>query len=325
MADRIPSYPKALACTPEAYAGLFSDAPYVVVQEKYDGSQFSFQLQGADLIFRSKGKVIDPDHPEKMFAPVMAAITDRGHLIKSDAIYRGEFLAKPKHNVLCYERVPKGHFVLFDIQVGSSHLRAEEVVEIAKELDLEPAALFHSDTAPTFEQLAAWMSIPSTLGGPIEGLVVKRYDRFDREGKFVSLKLVSETFKEVHREAWKEIAPGQADVRDRLAATYATEARWAKAVQHLLEAGQLTGTPKDIGSLVREAQMDLRLEEEGSIKDLLFKWAWADLERRCVIGLPQWYKRELHKIEFGSEDNINKQTASDKGASDEEASNGARS
>ena len=61
-------------------------------------------------------------------------------------------------------------------------------------------------------------------------------------------KFVCEDFKEVANEVFKEKNPGSADFREMLGFKYKTQARWQKALQHLTEAGKVTGTPQDIGS-----------------------------------------------------------------------------
>jgi hypothetical protein len=40
------------------------------------------------------------------------------------------------------------------------------------------------------------------------------------------------------------------------------------------------------------------------IKEQLFKWAWPKVARAIVGGLPQWYKEELAKAQFGEDSPI---------------------
>ena len=74
---------------------------------------------------------------------------------------------------------------------------------------------------------------------------------------------------------------------------YRTEARWAKAAQHLKEAGKLEGTPRDIGKLIVEVKRDIEEEEMEAIKDFLFKQFGEELLRRSTVGLPEYYKNKL--------------------------------
>jgi hypothetical protein len=141
-----------------------------------------------------------------------------------------------------------------------------------------------------------WLAKESFLGGPkIEGVVLKDYSRFDRDGKIYAGKYVSEAFKEKHKKEWKEDNPGGKDLLSLISAQYCTEARWRKAVQHLQEDGALEGSPKDIGPLMKELVRDLEQEEEAEIKAELFKWAWPHIKRAAGRGFPEWYKGELLK------------------------------
>jgi len=57
--------------------------------------------------------------------------------------------------------------------------------------------------------------------------------------------------------------------------------------------GELTGTPADIGKLIREVPADIRRECEEEIKQILFDWAWSKIARGVTAGLPEWYKQRI--------------------------------
>jgi hypothetical protein len=139
------------------------------------------------------------------------------------------------------------------------------------------------------------MAMPSMLGGKREGIVIKNYSRFGKDGHPLFAKVVSEEFKEVHGASWKESNPNQGDIQQRLRERYTTAARWLKAEQHLKEAGLLSGEPKDIGALVKEVQADFKTECQDAIKEELWAWVEDELARAVVRGLPQWYKDKLAK------------------------------
>jgi len=84
---------------------------------------------------------------------------------------------------------------------------------------------------------------------------------------------------------------------DSLINRYRTDPRWEKAVQHLEEDGELTGTPADIGKLIREVPADIRRECEEEIKQILFDWAWSKIARGVTAGLPEWYKQRITEVE----------------------------
>lgn len=112
------SYPSLFTVGHRALDGLFDSR--VVVQEKIDGSQLSFgvELESRVLMVRSKGQQIDLDNPPKMFAKIVDILKDMQDRLVPGWVYRGEYLEKPKHNVIAYDRVPDNHVVLFDVEVA---------------------------------------------------------------------------------------------------------------------------------------------------------------------------------------------------------------
>ncbi|GAG56068.1 unnamed protein product, partial [marine sediment metagenome] len=91
----------------------------------------------------------------------------------------------------------------------------------------------------------------------------------------------------------KKSNPGRKDVIKQLIDTYKTPQRWNKAIQHLKEAGELEGSPRDIGKLFKEVPKDIRSECEGEIRDALFSAFWPDISRGITAGIPDWYKDKL--------------------------------
>lgn len=139
----------------------------------------------------------------------------------------------------------------------------------------------------------------SCLGGAkVEGIVVKAYGRFTRDGKTMMGKYVSEVFKEKHVEDWKLRNPGSGDRVTQIINMLRTEARWQKAVQHLREQGVLLGEPKDIGPLIGELKRDLFEEELDWLKQRLFKEFIDDVVRGVLRGFPEWYKEKLLERAF---------------------------
>lgn len=305
------SYPKLFAMGHRAIADILADD--VLVQEKVDGSQFSFGLFGdADdpdaeplLRVRSKGAEMIVDAPEKMFNKIVEVVKDlarRGQL-RPNWTYRGEYLAKPKHNTLAYDRHPKNFLALFDINTGEEAYAGHELVkQEADRLGFDVVPTLYWGRVETLDQFRAFLERESFLGGQkIEGVVVKNYARFGTDKKVLMGKFVSEAFKEAHTGAWKEANPGKQDIVDKLISGLATPARWSKAVQHLRERGALTDSPKDIGPLLKEIGTDVHAECADEIRDALFKWAWPSIQRGIIRGFPEWYKEELLKKQFERE------------------------
>jgi len=302
------SYPKVYNLGHRAIKDILED--YVIVQEKVDGSQISFgryiDENGEPFLrIRSKGAELNLLAPEGMFKRAVETIESLALNLKIGWTYRGEYLNKPKHNALAYDRVPENNIILFDITVGQEEYAVPEILfEEGKRLGLEVVPTVYQGKVTDIELFRSFLDRVSVLGGQkIEGVVVKNYSRFSPDGKAMFGKFVSESFKEVHRAEWKDSNPRQGDILERLIAMYRTPARWQKAVQHLNESGVLENSPKDIGLLLPEISRDLQLEEEVEIMAKLFNWAWPHIRRGVTAGFPEWYKEELLKKQFEGENN----------------------
>ena len=144
MTQHIHSYPSIFSLGHSAVASL-TDGP-VVVEEKIDGSQFSFGLdaESGEILARSKGKDLVVDEPEKMFRMAVESVKERAHLLCPGWIYRGEYLAKPKHNTLAYDRAPVGNVILFDVNPGlEMYLSPNERTEEAARIGLESVPVLY--------------------------------------------------------------------------------------------------------------------------------------------------------------------------------------
>lgn len=299
MSAHIRSYASIYAIGHKAAAELF-DGP-VVVEEKIDGSQFSFSV-GADgeLSCRSKGKDLVVDAPEKMFAAAVDAALALAPDLRPGWVYRAEYLQKPKHSTLAYARIPARHLILFDIDTGlEEYLTPEQKRAEAARVGLEAVPVLYEGVIASADVLQGLMRAESCLGGCApEGLVVKNYAKFGADKKALMGKYVTEAFKESHKLAWKVSNPSTKDVVQRLIDSYKTEARWRKSVQHLRESGDLTGSPQDIGRLLKAVGADVLKECRDEIAERLFAYAWPQIQRGITVGLPQWYKDELLRSAF---------------------------
>lgn len=277
----------------------------VIVEEKIDGSQFSFSKNEAgELSCRSKGAQINMVAPEGMFQNAVATVQALADRLRPGYTYRGEYLKSPKHNALAYDRIPAQHIILFDINSGlETYLSPVEKKACADELGLEMVPQLFCGLIEDVQQFRTLLDTPSVLGGQkIEGVVIKplNYDQFGRDKKCLMGKFVSEAFREVHAQSWERDHKTKSsnDILAILSAKYGTCARWQKALIHLTEAGQIQQAPQDIGPLMKEVPEDVLKECEAEIKDDLFKWCWPQLRRMLNRGLPEWYKEELLKKQF---------------------------
>lgn len=295
------SYPKLYNVGHSAVKDIFQDE--VLVEEKVDGSQFSFGKINGELKVRSKGVQIDPEHPEKMFTKAVNTAKELFPRLTEGYTYRGEYLQSPKHNALAYDRTPNQHIIIFDINTEEEqYLSYNDKVAEAFRLGLEVVPILYQGKVDRPEQLVELLEKVSVLGGQkIEGVVIKSYTKFGVDKKALMAKHVSEAFKEVHKHSWKEGNPTGKDFIALLAESYRTPARWNKAIQHLKERGQLTNTPKDIGLLMKEVQLDIREECTNEIKEKLFEYAWRNIGSSSVKGLAEYYKNILLESTFKNE------------------------
>ena len=290
------SYGKVIPLDKGKYtAGVF-DGP-CVVQEKVDGSQVSFGIEDGLPVVRSKNCLADG----KQFQMVIDWVAQSADLLDPMYTYRGEAVTSPKHNTLRYDRIPANGVILFDIYDAENDrmLWPNELESEAHRLGLESVPCFDG---ASIEAAMRLLDNDSCLGGTkIEGVVIKRYDLPDpawhgmhdnREG-FLKVKLVSAKFKEAHGADWKQRNPGNKDVICNLVESYGTEARLAKAVQHMRDDGRLTETLKDIGPLINEVSKDLGQECKEEIKEALWKHYGKQVVSGVARMMPDYYKREL--------------------------------
>lgn len=292
------SYPKIYNLGHWALAELLSDP--VTVEEKIDGSQFSFGRFGNELKCRSKGQQLIVDAPEKMFELAVQTAKNLFPLLKDGWTYRAEYLRVPKHNTLAYERIPANHLILFDVSPSEeSYLTYAEKKAEAERLGLEIVPLMFEGMVTEAKQVFEFMERVSILGGQkIEGVVIKNYKKFGPDKKVLLAKHVSEEFKETNKTEFRKSNPTNTDVLIQIGEQYCNGARWNKAVQHLKERGEIEGSPRDIGKLLKEVQADIRGECEGEIKEQLYKWALPHIIRASTRGLPEWYKEKLVESQF---------------------------
>lgn len=305
----------------------------VNVEEKVDGSQFSFGLVEAspvDIVYeheglkyalhntatgetvalalkiRSKGCMMHVDAPEKMFSLAGATVRRLGPALHPGWVYRGEYLQKPHHNALTYDRVPAGNIILFDIQTeDQGFLSYDEKKAEADRLGLEVVPLLFRGIIKDVAAVREFLGTTSVLGGQqLEGVVIKptAYNLYGLDKKVLMGKFVSEAFKEVHNSSWKEKNPTAKDVITQAIEKYTSQARWNKAIQHLKEAGKLVDDVQDIGPIIREIPEDILRECVQEMKDDLFSWAWPHIRRGLTVGFPEYYKELLMKRSFEVED-----------------------
>lgn len=280
----VPSYTKILTLG-SAYTenALVGD---VIVQEKVDGSQFSFGInEDSELVMRSKGQQLFPDNFAPMFEKCVKYVQSLKLGVTPDTYFYCEYLQRPKHNTLKYGREPQNNLILFDVLTGGRWLNRSELIDMAKRLDIDIIPeLFCGQI--NVDKIKSLLSLESFLAGElIEGVVIKNY------GTQTFTKYVQESFKERNADEWKTKKSGSGI--SEFVASFKSEARWEKAIIHAREKGELTVSPKDIGLLMKMVAQDVREEETENIKNHLYQYYIDEILRVSVRGFPEWYKNKL--------------------------------
>jgi len=292
--ERISGYSSPFNLGHKAVRDLFVDGD-IVVQEKVDGSQFSFGIYNGELRSRSKRMDLYPDQEvsQGMFDPALATVRELRDNLLPNHTYRGEFLAKPKQNSLCYDRIPEGHIILFDVDKAiCDYMYPDELQKEAERIGLEVVPSWVIRESPSIEQLEEWVNQRSILGNvDREGVVFKNYEMYGIDKKVLMGKYVRPEFKETNR---KTHAKGKSIV-EVMILEYGTEARWLKAIQHLRDDDILLGEMKDIPLLMAEIGKDVYDECGEEIKERVFKHFWKQIQRGLTRGMPEFYKLLLTK------------------------------
>ena len=214
--------------------------------------------------------------------------------------FHTEFLEKPKHNVLSYDRVPKNNMVLLMVSINGEY-HPEIVYKWAELLGIDAVPVLFRGVFQRPLEINKVLDRSSYLGGVfIEGVVVKNYKRQILMGDyyvpFVAAKLVSQEFRELHTGKTEKTGSNWDDYKD----TFRSEARWRKALIHLREAGEIVNDTADIGRLMLSVSADVEAEEAENIKAWLYKQYRKEILKNATRGLPEWYKQQLVNTAFAT-------------------------
>lgn len=283
----IKGYPKIIHFGSRGTEELFKSD--VVVQEKIDGSQFRFVKLDGKLHFFSRGG--EKQEKDGLFGPAMTAVEAIADGLTEGLVVCGEAVAKPKHNIVAYCRVPAGNVAVFDVY--DLHYERwwapDDVQALAAYHGLETVETFFQGRLESVEQLKQWQEGTSALGGVKEGIVIKNYE------KEIFVKLVAEQFLEIKGapKGPKPKAEGFDAFLETLANKYGGEARRHKAYQHLRDEGLLDFSTKDIGLLIKEIYKDIEEECSDELKQELYERALPKILKHVGPGMAMWYKTRL--------------------------------
>lgn len=295
----IQAYPKIFTIGTDYISNIFDNN--VEISEKVDGSQFNFGKINNELFMRSKGAQLFAENPEPMFRHGIDHVLSIQHRIPNNTIFFCEYLKKPKHNTLAYDKIPKNHLVLFAV-CGTDQKFHSQLQTFSEPLEIDSIPILYNGLVDNVDKLMSFLETESYLGGTdVEGIVVKNYSMPFLLGRqlipVMAGKFVSEKFKEVHRNTWGKKHTGKGRW-ETFKESFCTEARWQKSVQHLCDSGLLESSPRDIGSLIREVQRDIIEEEKENIKNFLWKEFGKEVIRSATKGFPEWYKLLLAEKSF---------------------------
>lgn len=293
-------YPKIYRLGLEEVADVLSHK--VEITEKVDGSAFGFGLIDGKLVLRSKRTVLPAAVVSGMFAGATAAVNSIRDKLIPGACYWGETLEKPRHNKIQYGRIPRHHVALYGINVDGKYVAYETIKREAERLGFDVVPLLYRGRVENLEKLDSLFEDfqESFLGGMVEGIVIRPVG-----DPCPSAKLVKDEFKErmVKKEkSIKQDSKTEDAVRE-FFESFATEARWTKAIQHLKEDGIISrDTPENIGLIIKEIQRDTLEEEENFIKENLWVLYKRMFLRTLTEKFPKWYMNEV--CNHGSVDNV---------------------
>jgi hypothetical protein len=152
----------------------------VVIEEKVDGEQFGFGVDGeGNLTCRYKGDMMDVPILDGSVRPEIETAVGLKEILTPGWVYYGEFLERPTHNRIAYERVPVGNVILFDVLLPGGRFMTPYSKQMeAARLGLECVPCYYEGTMPGMDKIRRYLTRPSVLGGHTEGLVIKKYDHF---------------------------------------------------------------------------------------------------------------------------------------------------
>ena len=284
--------------------GLLGEPGKVVIQEKVDGSNVAFYVEGDIIHFsRRTSNMTDSEIIEKkkdkttkwkFIEPVLNAFKDHPYAFNSKLYYFGESMQK---HVVAYDNIPG--FVGFDVLDLETH----EFLywkDARAEFELLGLPFIHvyeekEATEVTINFLKELMKKSAYRDGQAEGVVIKRYDFKNYYGRLVFGKLVGEGFYEAkERPGNDKVLHSKDEIK--IANYYATPARIEKRIFNLIDEGHILDMSM-MKILFKEVTSDI-LEE--NILDIYTDYKVVDFKRldslvskKCVKVLRNVMEREI--------------------------------
>ena len=293
----------------------------IVEQEKVDGKNFRIGI-GRNLVPQFGSRKQDDDSQSfsiKTYKKIMEHIVHTlatvgvqevlGALFEeldkicnkkiTKMIIFGEYLSKPREQILYYENIPKNHLAVFDIALVSNaeftmlHPTTVMFQEIVEALGVDTVELLYDGPSRVaMQDVFTWakkdIQDESFLGGQKrEGVVFKNYSWFEQATRFQSL--AEETNLHMVKFVREEFAEALSGTRDRdkskkgnlneigfileyVMTNYITKGRVQKAVMRLEEEhGRGKIDRAYTGSVIGAVFQDILAEENSMIEKMLMK------------------------------------------------------
>ena len=255
------------------------DAKEVVVTEKIHGSNFRIKVTSQGLILGSRNLTIDGTNKsfnkfmhlfeamdsEKIISEFVAELNSNNEVIIFGEVFGGGYAKgctyKDTHA-----------FRVFDIFINNTPLDYDELEAVCIRLGFITAPFLYRGV-PDYELFLSFigkstLTVEQDTG---EGIVIKAYGYFDRSGRPLFAKMVSERFAEAKSVPMPISAEKMAEreVCQLFAETYVTEGRINKMIAQLKEEDLYTGEMQDMKNLIPALWIDLE-KEESDVLDTLY-------------------------------------------------------
>lgn len=268
------------------------------IQEKVDGSQLSFFKENNDILYYNKETKVDKT--KKDFNASTTMLITLIDILNENYIYHGESICRIKHNVNNYKRTPSKFFIMFDIydKVAKRYLDLKLFIEECNRIGLEYVQLLYCNDNPDIipidkcEEIMNLINenkIESSLGGKIEGMVIK--NNVIENNKIISkkVKYVCKEFQERHKIKQRKVIRTPDEFLIELGNEFSTEARFIKATQHIKEKNLQINKENIKDEYINELDTDLLSEYAYILKLNLWCEFAPIIKIYARFGIGRWY------------------------------------
>lgn len=225
-----------------------ADNPFIIIQEKLDGANASFQLEGDKVICFSRNTQLDEHNTLRGFYNWVQENINPDDLVEK-AIYFGEWLTK--HKLDYGDNANK--FYLFDIydEDTERYISFDLVKLQAEKLKLNLVPVFYEGKFQSLEHVQSFVG-KSTLGEFGEGIVVKNVNYTDKHGHQQFTKVVSDVFAE-KAQVKKQVIKQPVDQLQEFVDSTVNKARVSKIIHKLVDEGILEEdyAIEDMGTILK--------------------------------------------------------------------------